>query len=393
MKQNIRFLALLLVPLFGIAGYVVLQDASPLEEQSLDDLDKKPIQNISLPPAPEIPAGARQEGKEKEKKVLVGSSEREEELVLQRLDCADYSCYKKHYTSLVQEAEMTVVFADIKSRSADTPLVKSFCHPLVHAIGRAAADKYSSVGEAFEKGDHFCSSGYFHGVTEGILRDIGPGALVQEIDSVCGGVTGKDVYSLFYYNCVHGLGHGTMFITENELFEALELCDYLTGSWERASCWGGVFMENIIADLEQEGYHSTEYVKSEDPLYPCNAVEEKYKQACYLNQTSYMAKVVNYDFAKIFDLCDQAEEAHKDICYQSLGRDASGLVLTDRVKAKAHCMLGKDFRQRSNCVIGAAKDMTWYHYSPVQAKKFCLSLKEELRQICVITVDDYYQTF
>jgi len=300
MKRNT--VLIVLAALFLGVGYFVMQDGSPPAAEQ--GLGKAFVQNISPPPPPEIPDdGSLEKSGVQDKEQRISA----DPIVVEEIGCRDYACFKKHYTTLVQEQELTVVFADIKTRYETTPFVKAFCHPLVHVIGRTAQEKYSSAGKAFEQGDHFCSSGYFHGVTEGILRSIGPADVPEAINAVCEDVSGKETYSLLYYNCVHGLGHGTMFVTENELFAALDLCDNLEGSWQRESCWGGVFMENIIADLEQEGYHSTQYVRPEDPLYPCNAVEEKYKPACYLNQTSYMAKVVNYDFAKIFDLCDQAE--------------------------------------------------------------------------------------
>src|SRR5437867_2527136 len=91
----------------------------------------------------------------------------------------------------------------------------------------------------------------------------------KSLNNFCTQIPGKDHYSFDYYNCVHGLGHGIMSITRNELFDSLKICDNLTGSWERQSCWGGAFMENVMADNRN---HTTKYLKLDDLLYPCNAV-------------------------------------------------------------------------------------------------------------------------
>lgn len=149
-------------------------------------------------------------------------------------------------------------------------------------------------------------------------------------------------------------------------------------------------MENIIAD---EINHFSKYLKTDDPLYPCNAVDEKYKNTCYLMQTSRMLALVGYDFAKVFDLCSMIGEPHVNTCYQSLGRDASGKTVSDIEKTKSNCLLGKDFRQQSNCVIGAVKDFISYHHSDVEAKKLCASLPRELKETCYSVATNYYRIF
>ena len=150
-------------------------------------------------------------------------------------------------------------------------------------------------------------------------------------------------------------------------------------------------MENIIAD---EINHVAKYLKQDDPLYPCNAVEDKYKNTCYLMQTSRMLTLVGQDFKKVFELCSTVGEPYIDICYQSLGRDASGRTVSNSEQTRATCLLGKEYREQSNCVIGAVKDFISYHHSDAQAREFCSSLPEEsLRSICLSTAESYYRLF
>ncbi|MEK7510417.1 MAG: hypothetical protein AAB567_02595 [Patescibacteria group bacterium] len=308
-----------------------------------------------------------------------------------RLDCSNFRCYEEYYVHLLRTKDVAAAFTDLKERYQTDSYVKSMCHPLVHVFGRTAVEKYPKVSEAFSHGDPFCWSGYFHGVMEGILRKTNDKDLPQVIKAVCDDIPGKEKYTFDYYNCVHGLGHGVMYVTNNELFDALQMCNNLEGSWEQQSCWGGVFMENVIADFEN---HFTKYLKPEDPLYPCNAVDEMYRPTCYLMQTSYMLKVTNYDFQKVFELCTQAgSDTLAGLCYQSLGRDASGSTISDPLKTKNYCLLGKDFRQQSSCVIGAVKDFISYFHSDIQAKEFCGALRQDLGQICFDTAETYYRTF
>ena len=44
----------------------------------------------------------------------------------------------------------------------------------------------------------------------------------------------------------------------------------MTKSWERQSCYSGVFMQNIVAN--GSGMHKAVDLKPSDPIYPCDAV-------------------------------------------------------------------------------------------------------------------------
>lgn len=302
-----------------------------------------------------------------------------------------YSCLGKFYADFVKVdgPENAMAFVRTRYESVHSFYV-SQCHQITHMIGRAATDRYGAVGEAYRHGDSFCWSGYYHGVMEGILSQIGPGVF-EKLDSICVDIPGKDRYSFDYYNCVHGLGHGLMYILNDELFETLEKCDNLTGAWEQSSCWGGAFMENIIAD---EVNHKAKYLRADDPYYPCDAAAEKYKNTCYLMQTSRMLLLAGGDFATVFGECKAAADtAYIETCYQSLGRDASGRSVSNVEKTRATCMLGPDSMARRACIRGAAMDFISYHHSDVQAKELCAALDAELQSGCNATVESYYQRF
>ncbi|MEK7569624.1 MAG: hypothetical protein AAB500_01905 [Patescibacteria group bacterium] len=303
---------------------------------------------------------------------------------------ASLLCFEEYYKSLVGDKGIAYAFADLRKRYESNEFVRTQCHPLVHALGHGAVKAYPEVSIAFSHGDSFCWSGYYHGVMESILGTIGADKIVSEINGVCADIPGRETYSFDYYNCVHGLGHGVMVIHNNELFEALDTCAALVDSFDSNSCYGGVFMENVMVDSRN---HFTKYLKPEDPLYPCNAVDSKYKSPCYLMQTSYMLNVRGGDFATVFALCRQADPGYVNTCFQSLGRDASGRTISGAEKTKALCDVGKDFNEKSNCIIGAVKDFISYHHSDVQAKGLCATLEGDLNKICLDTAVSYYRSF
>ena len=304
---------------------------------------------------------------------------------------SDYACYQERYQSLVRGSGVEAAFTELKDEYTKNEFVKAQCHQMTHVIGRASATLYGDVSGTFEQGDNFCWSGYYHGAMETIVANTGPDQIVEEVNASSDELDEQQKRSFDRYNLVHGLGHGFMGTQQNELFESLETCDALEGEWERESCYGGVFMENVMAQSNPSS--PSKYLKTDQPLYPCTDVEDKYKTECYKMQTSYALQTQDYDFAKVFGLCGGAEDDYRPTCYQSLGRDASAQSVSDVGKTKATCMLGEDEEARSNCVEGAVLDFISYYSDDKQAKELCESLDADLRTECLGTAEEYYRVF
>jgi hypothetical protein len=311
-----------------------------------------------------------------------------------------YSCYKKQLTDITNKQGPIAAISVIKSSYTKVPYVKSECHQLMHVIGRAALIKYNDdIAQTYSHGDQFCWSGYYHGAIEELGNVKGLAYLVANSNAICAKIPGKSTHSFYYYNCVHGMGHGFMFVENGNLFAALKDCDSLTDSWDSTSCYGGVFMQNVMneqaPDEESDTAGTTQqsYLKADQPMYPCTAVDEKYKDQCYLMQTSYALQTVNYDFNKVFNICSQVESQFRDTCYTSLGRDASGNSISDANKTKSTCLEGPTEEAQKYCVHGAAMDFVSYFHSDVQAKQLCTSLPSNLSDDCLSTVKNYYSSF
>lgn len=304
----------------------------------------------------------------------------------------DAGCHADYLEELTNSHGPVVAFDNLKNTYETVPLVKTNCHPLTHVIGRAAAERHDDVAEAYAQGDNFCWSGYYHGVMEELISRLGEEKVTARADDICDGVA-DDEYSFYHYNCVHGLGHGFMLITHNELFESLGFCDVLSDEWERKSCYGGVFMENIMAGSQDATGHATEYLNADDPLYPCTSVGEKYRQQCYAMQTSHALNVAGRDFGRVFELCAGVDREYVNTCYSSLGRDASGSTTSDVDQTREICMLGGDNEARRHCFAGAVRDFISYHHDDTEAKAFCDSLAAKFSGNCHDTVREYYAAF
>lgn len=372
--------ALLLTAIIGLGTILTIKQRVDLT-----------VPTSSVPPASLIEP-PRVELLEKAQSVVLAQATRSAELpAICSGDMSNFGCYDRYFGGLVRDKGITAAFVDLKDQYQTSQYVRNQCHQLTHVIGRYAVTKFPTVGEAYKEGDSFCWSGYYHGVLEGFAERIGKQNIVNEMDHLCDSVSGKAEKTFNYYNCVHGLGHGIMSLLRDELFESLTYCDQLTGAWEQLSCSQGVFMENIISDISG---HRTNYLRPEEPFYPCNEAPEKYKNTCYSAQTSYALQTVHRDFSKLFDLCTGVEGGYREVCYAGVGRDASGQALSKLEPTRSWCMLGKNETQRKFCIVGAVKDFISYFHSDVQARELCAAIDaENLRSVCLETVVEYYANF
>jgi hypothetical protein len=300
---------------------------------------------------------------------------------------ATFQCSMLRFDRLTRELGPRVAIGSLKSEYRRNAEVVTDCHQLAHVIGNASAELHGGdIAAAFKEGDSFCWSGYYHGVVERATADRGEAALEGDMNAHCAKVVGKERYSFDYFNCVHGLGHGVMAVKEDDLFSSLPVCDRLLGDWERKSCYGGVFMENVMVDNRT---HDSKFLKKDDLMYPCTAVETPYKEQCYLMQTSYALSQNGYDWSATFRLCANVDADFRDTCAQSIGRDASGSSVSDVARTVSYCSLGEDDGQTENCIVGAVKDFISYFHDDTKAKELCAAFPQRFFSRCDATRAEY----
>ena len=83
---------------------------------------------------------------------------------------------------------------------------------------------------------------------------------------------------------------------EHNLVSSLKGCDLLVEDWDRQSCYGGAFMENVVdatephhgmpgMDMPEEN-RAFKQIDKNDYNYPCTILPERYLTTCYQNQVS-----------------------------------------------------------------------------------------------------------
>lgn len=333
-------------------------------------------------------------------------------------------------------------------------------HVYAHAIGLAAYTTADEVGTVFESCTAAYQSGCYHGVIQSYFVDLDVGDTGVDADAVnalCARQRGDDGDRWLLFQCAHGIGHGVTMLASHHLPSALEACDLVADDWERQACYGGAFMESVVqatmphhsvgrpvrdgSDATahgaasaggHEGHHAAPAaadahaghhpappaaaarehgdhgvsgagarddfppLKADDPLYPCNVLDDRYLAACYQMQTSAILFFNGSDFRAAADACEQAPERYRVSCFQSLGRDVSARTVQDHDEALELCSLMGS--RRYDCHWGYVKNVVDVTAQASDGFEFCAMVPEDEgrtrcfqavgEQVWVLAMDD-----
>ena len=291
-------------------------------------------------------------------------------------DCSDNRCYEQAFGNITYDRGPKAAFRIFDRKLLTDRAIEANCHRIAHTMGSAALARYrGNVAKAFAQGSASCWSGYYHGILERAFR----GTKRNEIGTVARRLCAHESVrrrTFIAYQCVHGLGHGLMLYTGYDMPRALVACDQLYTDWDRRSCSGGVFMENIVSS----GGFKSPYLRDDDPVYPCRDVRLHHKYYCYVMVTSRILELNGYDWEDAADTCREVEPAWVATCFQSFGRDASGYTRQNAGEISRLCELAA-FHERS-CVYGGALDIASNYAGGEEAAELCRISEPGLREDC-----------
>ena len=292
--------------------------------------------------------------------------------------CKDRGCFEQAFGNIAYYDGPKPALRVFDRMMLQNNEVETDCHRIAHMIGSASLAHFKGdVPRAFTAGSASCNSGYYHGILERALVGVTTTAdLIRRVRGLCAG--GQIRTSRFIaYQCVHGLGHGLMIFSGLDLPYSLKMCEKLQTQWDQTSCDGGVFMENQNSSY---GIRSR-FLKTNDPVYPCDAVATRHKLYCYLMVTSQILRTNGYDWAATAEACARVEDGWKDICFESYGRDASGVARRDFRALRRYCDIPAP-RWRSECIYGAVRDIANNDAAATRAGQFCDGVTVSLRGRC-----------
>jgi hypothetical protein len=323
------------------------------------------------------------------------------------------SCYQILLESILKSQGIDSAMAALTNLAATEREVRDNSHMFAHSLGLAAFTTPAELASVFSRCSPGFQSGCYHGVIQAYFLDKhrkSPGTAVgaAEINSLCKDFRAGDGRWLLF-QCAHGLGHGLELIYAHDLPRALAGCDLVTDAWERPACYGGAFMENIVAvtnphltaegiaggmeEMDMKGDMSgmdMSYKKFDpsDPLYPCSSLAARYGSQCYLIQTSLILFENHGDFAAASRSCESAPKSFRIECFVSLGRDANSYGGGDPEQAMRSCANAPE-EYRPWCHVGVVKNRVDITSHPSDGFSYCSALAENVSRVtCYSAVGD-----
>jgi len=288
---------------------------------------------------------------------------------------ARQTCYENYFVALSDSGRVRLALGALTVLADRDEKVQADGHVYTHIVGIRAWAPGRDVGKVFDSCTGLFQSGCYHGVIQAYFTSDGS-VDSTEVSWFCDLMesTRKDRWLRF--QCVHGIGHGLEMSWNWDLPRALQGCDWLPNTWDRESCYGGVFMENAVASMPN-GHHAPKRVLAEgehgehaehgggeitfkmrdsvDFLYPCSAVAPKYWQSCYMLQGGLIVGHFNQDYERAALGCDSAPADVRHFCYLSMGTMASGITMQNVKRSIRLCSVG-DPGYRPWCFVGAVKN-------------------------------------
>jgi hypothetical protein len=156
------------------------------------------------------------------------------------------ACIERTLVSLIDDAGISKSMEVLDTLvNVDTD-VRANAHALAHGLGISAYRSPETLAATFSACPPTQMSGCYHGVVQGyFLALAGQGRTIgsAEMEGLC---DPHRASPFLYFQCAHGMGHGLMAVHENHLPMSLQACDAAGEEFIRQSCYGGVFMENIV---------------------------------------------------------------------------------------------------------------------------------------------------
>lgn len=290
-------------------------------------------------------------------------------------------CYKKAANALYGQLGLSKTLALLKTNEA-YPEVYARCHEVTHYLSRNEYDKQKNIAKVYAQCDSTCHGGCYHGTLEAFLKEkqLAPGfSLNTQFPKTCGREVDYQK-PLEFYECLHGLGHAAMFVTDMELMQSLKLCDALNDQIHKEKCFTGIFMENSSSSTSFD--HKSIYIKPDDPFYPCNSLDEKYQPVCWQYQSSYFSIITNQDWKQNAQMCLQIPQQYQDRCFRTIGTNQVGFT-TSLQTMKEDCDLMPSPHFQNVCVAGVISSLSYRFVGDTQKMiNFCSIVNADSKETC-----------
>lgn len=296
----------------------------------------------------------------------------EEQSASEELSSADYKKIRDQYINLLNSQNPRITLDQLREDIKTNDLLSRSCHILTHELGRESYKKYQDFAQSLKYQDEVCNSGFLHGVIEAHFQESAD--IFKKLNNVC---SQYNADTFLGWECYHGIGHGVMYFTSNDLEASLNLCGQFKDEI-RSVCVNGVFMENFATDQK---LHPSKYLKKDDPFYPCSLQSNRDKYDCFTYAPVYFLTLNNHNYSKALKWCREAEEEYQDYCVQGVGGQMIKENINNPKLVEKMCMSAQE-DQIEPCISGMVNLYINHFGSLENARELCIQFEESNKQIC-----------
>lgn len=270
---------------------------------------------------------------------------------------------------------INAAFSYTEQQIHSNPSFAKDCHPLLHELGHAAYTYYGGYAKAIVYQNALCDSGYTHGVLESYLSS-GPD-ITEALQNACT----NESTTFDQWQCYHGLGHGVMLVSMENIDRSTTLCNTLPTVFGRTACINGIFMQHFVV-TDHDG---TVPKTNPTSLHDCAVQPVNYKSACYNYAPSAYLTVYNGQYQGAIKWCHTAEKSYVPDCIGGVGSQAMKENITNPNKVMDVCSeAGKAYTDV--CTNGAVGMDVYFLGSSKQATKLCQNQFKAYQSVCEGTI-------
>lgn len=288
-------------------------------------------------------------------------------------DIAVAKLSKKKASDIVHELELTL---------------PSRCHIFGHIIGQEAFKKNGSLQMVFDQcTPGGCFAACMHGATGEALLSVTNSSFEESEQTNLEEIIAQGPELCSERQACHALGH-VLLLRTGDLPEALNACESITqqGTQTQWSCFIGVFMENNTAVMASTTPHTPTPPMLRDArnlLSPCDAVEEKYRSACFhfLFQNQFATlREQKKEYSKKGFVDTQITACHSLTRRVDRAKCAEGIgyslfLIQNMLEARTICESSfEDEEAQASCVYGAASGSVEVGIEPKEVYRACAEL-------------------
>ena len=252
------------------------------------------------------------------------------------------------------------------------------CHDEGHDLGKLIYARLGTVGGALRTCRDACYSGCMHGVMMEIFAEeetdnlhVDLEEIKAKVKTICEAEATLEDYK--YGDCVHGVGHALMFLSDYEVSDALERCELFDSGPEKYYCATGAFMEYM-------GKNDKADVGTKSKYYPCD--ENRYSAACFRYKSTHVVRRQYSSGLSLKDLindCLAMKGGHRLGCFHGLGNAHSVYIAFNKISISDVCGQGSD-DDKYMCIEGAIERIV--KYVPHLAEETCNDLQGWQAELC-----------